>query len=129
MKVTPMTDEHKLKVSLAQKGRKHSEEHKRNQSKALKGHGPSETARRRMGDADVRKKLSDNAKKQWANSEIRKKMTGTTGHICSDATKAKISIASKAMWAARKHSAIDPEQEQPIDCSPVPIKIGQHEPK
>lgn len=95
-----LTDDDRLNMSLAQKGRKHSEESKRLRSEKLKGLPLSEATRQKLKDAWLRRK----AEKPMTVETKRKLSLASTGKKHSVETKAKLSAIRKANPIRRKVS-------------------------
>lgn len=90
MKLKPLSDEHKRKMSEALTGRVVSEETRRKNSEASKGRVVSEETKRKLSESnkgkvsafkgkthseETKKQLSDATKRQWDNPEYRQKMS------------------------------------------------------
>lgn len=91
--------EHRLKRSIAMKGRKFPDRPKR------------------ILTDEERKAISERVKAQWANADIRKKMVdGLTGRVFSDETKMKISEAAKKRYAT---------QQLPVTCASAKGRVTQ----
>ena len=79
-KKPPRTKEHRIKLGLSLKGRKHTDEHKRKNSEANKGKKHSEESRLKISKGhkgkvlsdETKDKLSEITKKQWENADFRK---------------------------------------------------------
>jgi group I intron endonuclease len=92
------TDEDRIKIGLAQKGRKHSEESKRARSKKLKGLPLSDETKQKLKDAWVRRKLE----KPMTDETKHKLSLASRGKTHSVETKAKLSAIRKANPTLRK---------------------------
>lgn len=107
MKDIKLTEEHKKKLSEAQKGKKHSplsEETKKKLSEAFKGHSVSEEAKKKISEGNKGKHLSKEAKRKISKANKGAKMSeeakrkiseASTGRPVSVETKQKISEAFK----------------------------------
>jgi hypothetical protein len=93
------TEEHKRKLSIAQKGKKFSEETKRKLSDANKGQVPwnkgktgvyTEETKKKMSDANKGKNLSEEHKKKISESLKGKKFSEETKKKMSDAMKGRV---------------------------------------
>lgn len=62
------SEEHRRKMSEAQKGRKFSDEHRRRLSEAQKGRKLSDETKKRLSEAGRRRKSSDETKKKLSES-------------------------------------------------------------
>lgn len=65
----PLTEEHKRKISLYFKGRKHSEDHKRKISLALSGRRFSEETKQKISLSKIGKRLSEEERRKMSNSK------------------------------------------------------------
>lgn len=63
-----LTEEQRLKISKALKGRKKSEEHIRKHSESLKGHRHTEATKNKMSKSKIGRKLSEDTKKKLADA-------------------------------------------------------------
>jgi len=100
----PLSEETKIKISEARKGKPLSEEHRRKLSEAHKGKTRSEETKRKISEAHKGKKISEASKIKLSEAlkgkllseEHRRKMSEAhKGKILSDETRKKISEANK----------------------------------
>jgi very-short-patch-repair endonuclease len=104
------SEEHKRKMSIAQKGKIFSEEHKKNISIARKGKIISEETRRNLSLAHKGKKLTEQQKIKFTHKgckhseESKRKMSlALKGRIISEETRKKMSIAQKGKIFSEEH--------------------------
>jgi group I intron endonuclease len=107
---SPISEETRKKLSLAQTGKKLSEETKRKMSVARTGKKSSDESRLRMSKAQKGRKVSDETRKKISlvgrgrifSEEARKNISlGHTGIKATDETKLKMSEARKLWWMNR----------------------------
>ncbi len=100
-----LTEEQINKMSRALKGNKHSEEHKRKISEAQKGkprigHPHTKATKRKISRAHMGKSYGP------LSEEHKQKIKyATLGRICSDETKQRMSASAKLRWAKKRGDA------------------------
>ena len=98
IKKPPRTEEHKKKMSLANKGRKHSEESKRNMSLALTGRKFTEDHKRNISLAAKGKKMPPMTEEHKKNLSLAGK-----GRKVTEETRKKQSLANKGKKLTEDH--------------------------
>jgi len=118
----PHSEETRLKMSLAKKGRRYSDEHKRNLSAAKTGTHPSEETKRKISEKlkgrhvseETRRKLSEIRKGKHHSVETRRKLSEANkgkespffGKPFSEEHKRNIGIALKKYYSEEKRKKI-----------------------
>lgn len=106
VKFGPLSKEHKAKLRVANKGKKHSKETRAKMSVAQKGRTISKEHRAKLSKANMGHEVSEETRaklKGYKHSkESRAKISAAKkGRKLSDEHKAKIGISVKAYWATR----------------------------
>jgi len=90
----PMSDEHRRRISEAQRGKPNDPAQNAAHSKRMKGRILSEETKRKIGAASRGKTLSDEHRAAISRAQ--------KGRIRTPEQRAAIGLASKAMWAAKR---------------------------